>query len=51
MHILQQAEDMVKLRIQKDEDNIGTLCPSNTVLYMISSGKEPNVFTFQYFGT
>lgn len=25
MHILQQAEDMVKLRIQKDEDNIGTL--------------------------
>ena len=25
MHVLQQAEDMVKLRIQKDEDNIGTL--------------------------
>lgn len=25
MHILQQAEDMVKLRIQKDEDNIGTI--------------------------
>lgn len=24
MHVLQQAEDMVKLRIQKDEDNIGT---------------------------
>lgn len=29
MHVLQQAEDMVKLRIQKDEDNIGTLIPSN----------------------
>lgn len=27
MHFLQQAEDMVKLRIQKDEDNIGTLNP------------------------
>lgn len=27
MHILQQAEDMVKLRIQKDEDNIGTIAP------------------------
>lgn len=27
MHILLQAEDMVKLRIQKDEDNIGTLAP------------------------
>lgn len=39
MHILQQAEDMVKLRIQKDEDNIGTLSPSNTILYMNSSGK------------
>lgn len=25
MHVLQQAEDMVKLRIQKDEDNIGTI--------------------------
>lgn len=24
MHVLEQAEDMVKLRIQKDEDNIGT---------------------------
>lgn len=24
MHVLQQAEDMVKLRIQKDEDNIGS---------------------------
>ena len=23
MHILQEAEDMVKLRIQKDEDNSG----------------------------
>lgn len=29
MHILQQAEDMVKLRIQKDEDNIGTSAPFN----------------------
>lgn len=27
MRILQQAEDMVKLRIQKDEDNIGTTRP------------------------
>lgn len=27
MHVLQQAEDMVKLRIQKDEDNIGTRIP------------------------
>lgn len=27
IHILLQAEDMVKLRIQKDEDNIGTLAP------------------------
>ena len=24
MHVLQQAEDMVKLRVQKDEDNMGT---------------------------
>lgn len=30
MHILQQAEDMVKLRIQKDEDNIGTFSLQNT---------------------
>lgn len=30
MHILQQAEDMVKLRIQKDEDNIGIL---STMVY------------------
>lgn len=25
MHVLQQAEDMVKLRIQKDEDNAGKM--------------------------
>lgn len=29
MHVLQQAEDMVKLRIQKDEDNAGRM---NTVM-------------------
>lgn len=28
VHVLQQAEDMVKLRIQKDEDNIGTAAQS-----------------------
>lgn len=26
MAVLQQAEDMVRLRIQKDEDNLGMCC-------------------------
>ncbi|CAG11292.1 unnamed protein product, partial [Tetraodon nigroviridis] len=34
MHILQQAEDMVKLRIQKDEDNIGTISLRNPPLHL-----------------
>lgn len=45
MHILQQAEDMVKLRIQKDEDNIGTSIPENTVLNVNCCGKQPKTFT------
>uniref|UniRef100_A0A3Q3X810 PDZ domain-containing protein n=1 Tax=Mola mola TaxID=94237 RepID=A0A3Q3X810_MOLML len=35
MHILQQAEDMVKLRIQKDEDNIDELEMSGSVIYTV----------------
>ncbi|KAM8830727.1 glutamate receptor-interacting protein 2-like isoform 2-T2 [Synchiropus picturatus] len=37
MHVLQQAEDMVKLRIQKDEDNIGSTVTQNKCL-----GRELN---------
>uniref|UniRef100_A0A674P1N9 Glutamate receptor interacting protein 2a n=1 Tax=Takifugu rubripes TaxID=31033 RepID=A0A674P1N9_TAKRU len=35
MHILQQAEDMVKLRIQKDEDNIDELEMSGSIIYTV----------------
>ncbi|XP_028309377.1 glutamate receptor-interacting protein 2-like isoform X2 [Gouania willdenowi] len=35
MHVLQQAEDMVKLRIQKDEDNIDELEMSGSVIYTV----------------
>nr|XP_040049725.1 glutamate receptor-interacting protein 2-like isoform X1 [Gasterosteus aculeatus aculeatus] len=35
MHFLQQAEDMVKLRIQKDEDNIDELEMSGSVIYTV----------------
>uniref|UniRef100_A0A673A4V3 Glutamate receptor interacting protein 2a n=1 Tax=Sphaeramia orbicularis TaxID=375764 RepID=A0A673A4V3_9TELE len=35
MHVLQQAEDMVKLRIQKDEDNIDELELSGSIIYTV----------------
>uniref|UniRef100_A0A8C7X0G7 Glutamate receptor interacting protein 2a n=1 Tax=Oryzias sinensis TaxID=183150 RepID=A0A8C7X0G7_9TELE len=35
MHVLQQAEDMVKLRIQKDEDNIDELEMSGSIIYTV----------------
>uniref|UniRef100_A0AAY4DS96 PDZ domain-containing protein n=1 Tax=Denticeps clupeoides TaxID=299321 RepID=A0AAY4DS96_9TELE len=35
MHFLQQAEDMVKLRIQKDEDNTEELEMSGSVMYTV----------------
>uniref|UniRef100_A0A7N9AZZ0 Glutamate receptor interacting protein 2a n=1 Tax=Mastacembelus armatus TaxID=205130 RepID=A0A7N9AZZ0_9TELE len=35
MHVLQQAEDMVKLRIQKDEDNIDELEISGSIIYTV----------------
>ncbi|CAG6021587.1 unnamed protein product [Menidia menidia] len=35
MHILHQAEDMVKLRIQKDEDNIDELEMSGSIIYTV----------------
>ncbi|XP_040008159.1 glutamate receptor-interacting protein 2-like [Xiphias gladius] len=35
MHILQQAEEMVKLRIQKDEDNIDELEMSGSIIYTV----------------
>ncbi|XP_075883209.1 glutamate receptor-interacting protein 2-like isoform X2 [Nelusetta ayraudi] len=35
MHILLQAEDMVKLRIQKDEDNIDELEMSGSIIYTV----------------
>ncbi|XP_062418367.1 glutamate receptor-interacting protein 2-like isoform X2 [Pungitius pungitius] len=35
MHFLQQAEDMVKLRIQKDEDNIDELEMSGSIIYTV----------------
>ncbi|KAK2897503.1 glutamate receptor-interacting protein 2a isoform X1 [Channa argus] len=35
MHVLQQAEDMVKLRIQKDEDNIEELEMSGSIIYTV----------------
>ncbi|XP_030641033.1 glutamate receptor-interacting protein 2a [Chanos chanos] len=35
MSVLQQAEDMVKLRIQKDEDNTDELESSGTVMYTV----------------
>ncbi|XP_061837214.1 glutamate receptor-interacting protein 2-like isoform X2 [Nerophis lumbriciformis] len=35
MHILEQAEDMVKLRIQKDEDNIDELEMSGSIIYTV----------------
>lgn len=46
MHILQQAEDMVKLRIQKDEDNIGKIkaagCHTSVILqYSFAGFKDP----------
>lgn len=47
MHILQQAEEMVKLRIQKDEDNIGTsnhLEHKTSIQCMGSGGKGPSTY-------
>uniref|UniRef100_A0A8C8MFU2 PDZ domain-containing protein n=1 Tax=Oncorhynchus tshawytscha TaxID=74940 RepID=A0A8C8MFU2_ONCTS len=35
MHVLQQAEDMVKLRIQKDEDNADELEMSGSIIYTV----------------
>uniref|UniRef100_A0A669B758 Glutamate receptor interacting protein 2a n=1 Tax=Oreochromis niloticus TaxID=8128 RepID=A0A669B758_ORENI len=35
MHVLEQAEDMVKLRIQKDEDNIDELEMSGSIIYTV----------------
>ncbi|XP_037629392.1 glutamate receptor-interacting protein 2-like isoform X4 [Sebastes umbrosus] len=35
MHVLHQAEDMVKLRIQKDEDNIDELEMSGSIIYTV----------------
>ncbi|XP_072305831.1 glutamate receptor-interacting protein 2a isoform X2 [Eucyclogobius newberryi] len=35
MHVLNQAEDMVKLRIQKDEDNIDELEMSGSIIYTV----------------
>ncbi|XP_077436200.1 glutamate receptor-interacting protein 2-like isoform X3 [Vanacampus margaritifer] len=35
MHVLDQAEDMVKLRIQKDEDNIDELEMSGSIIYTV----------------
>ncbi|XP_029477384.1 glutamate receptor-interacting protein 2a isoform X1 [Oncorhynchus nerka] len=35
MHVLQQAEDMVKLRIQKDEDNADELEMSGSITYTV----------------
>ncbi|XP_047186916.1 glutamate receptor-interacting protein 2-like isoform X1 [Scophthalmus maximus] len=35
MHVLQQAEDMVRLRIQKDEDNIDELEMSGSIIYTV----------------
>ncbi|XP_041859909.1 glutamate receptor-interacting protein 2a isoform X2 [Melanotaenia boesemani] len=35
MHVLQQAEEMVKLRIQKDEDNIDELEMSGSIIYTV----------------
>ncbi|XP_024914939.1 glutamate receptor-interacting protein 2-like [Cynoglossus semilaevis] len=35
VHVLQQAEDMVKLRIQKDEDNIDELEMSDSIIYTV----------------
>ncbi|XP_013872065.1 glutamate receptor-interacting protein 2 isoform X2 [Austrofundulus limnaeus] len=35
MHVLHQAEDMVKLRIQKDEDNIDELEMSGCIIYTV----------------
>nr|XP_061802229.1 glutamate receptor-interacting protein 2-like [Nerophis lumbriciformis] len=35
MHVLGQAEDMVKLRIQKDEDNIDELEMSGSIIYTV----------------
>ncbi|XP_038127232.1 glutamate receptor-interacting protein 2-like isoform X3 [Cyprinodon tularosa] len=35
MSVLQQAEDMVKLRIQKDEDNIDELEMSGSIIYTV----------------
>ncbi|XP_076022380.1 glutamate receptor-interacting protein 2-like [Genypterus blacodes] len=35
MHVLKQAEDMVKLRIQKDEDNIDELEMSGSIIYTV----------------
>uniref|UniRef100_A0A3Q3RCN9 PDZ domain-containing protein n=1 Tax=Monopterus albus TaxID=43700 RepID=A0A3Q3RCN9_MONAL len=35
MKVLQQAEDMVKLRIQKDEDNIDELEMSGSIIYTV----------------
>ncbi|KAM6977037.1 glutamate receptor-interacting protein 2-like isoform 2-T2 [Aplochiton taeniatus] len=35
MHVLEQAEDMVKLRIQKDEDNADELEMSGSIIYTV----------------
>uniref|UniRef100_A0A8C5CGZ3 Glutamate receptor interacting protein 2a n=1 Tax=Gadus morhua TaxID=8049 RepID=A0A8C5CGZ3_GADMO len=35
MHVLQQAEDMVKLRVQKDEDNMDELEMSGSIIYTV----------------
>ncbi|XP_046896983.1 glutamate receptor-interacting protein 2-like isoform X1 [Hypomesus transpacificus] len=35
MHVLHQAEDMVKLRIQKDEDNADELEMSGSIIYTV----------------
>ncbi|CAL8367803.1 unnamed protein product [Lota lota] len=35
MHVLEQAEDMVKLRVQKDEDNIDELEMSGSIIYTV----------------
>ncbi|XP_074537236.1 glutamate receptor-interacting protein 2-like isoform X2 [Halichoeres trimaculatus] len=35
MHVLDQSEDMVKLRIQKDEDNIDELEMSGSIIYTV----------------